>query len=225
MIQARSTRDAQLPMTGAEEQALVQGLAAGEERAIATFFERTHHPVYRMACRLTRDVELRRDWTHEVLIGVYEDVRRGQFTWRRPGSFWAWFGRRAHFRLLDCYRARRRLATRETSLPGLRDDFPDESVGSSDVSTDLDGRLSAESDMLEMAAVVESCLQQVSNERHRSALRLLLFDDLAYDAIAERMQAPLNTVRAWIRRGRLAIRVCVARELGIEIGEIDSDEP
>jgi RNA polymerase sigma-70 factor (ECF subfamily) len=209
-------------MTAADEQALATGLALGDRSSVARFFERTHHPVYCMAARLTRDPELRRDWTHDVLMGVLEDVQRGRFVWRRPGSFWAWFGRRAWFRLLDCHRRHRRRSAREQPLDDERRSAPDSGLGSAPEPT-FDPPIPAQLELVEMTASVESCLEQLPNELHRRALRLLLFDDLPYDAIAEQLDAPLNTVRAWIRRGRMQLRVCVARALGIEIrGEEDA---
>lgn len=206
----------QQPMTPADEQALAAGLAAADPDAIARFFDRTHHPVYAMAARLTRDADLRRDWTHDVLLGVLEDLRRGRFVWRHPGSFWAWFGRRAWFRLLDCHRRHRRVAAREQPMEDPRADRRDGSMDPAHPA-EFDPPLSAQLELVEMTASVEACLEQLANESHRHALRLLLFDDLAYEAIAEQMDAPLNTVRAWIRRGRLQLRLCVAQALRIPI--------
>ncbi|HEY3216703.1 MAG TPA: sigma factor-like helix-turn-helix DNA-binding protein, partial [Candidatus Eisenbacteria bacterium] len=50
----------------------------------------------------------------------------------------------------------------------------------------------------------------IDNPDHRRALSLRLFDDLQYQEVAAAMETPLNSVRAWIRRGRLALRRCLA---------------
>jgi RNA polymerase sigma-70 factor (ECF subfamily) len=190
---------------------MVDGLLAGSSSAISDFLERTHHPVFCLACRLTLDPELRQDWTHEVLLGVLDDVKRGRFVWRRPGSFWAWFRKRAYYRLLDEYRRHRRRSRREIQ-PG--DD------GENDGTWEFPGGEDpvAEIERAETLAAVEACLDKLPNADQQRALGLLLFNDLAYEAIAEIMAAPLNTVRAWIRRGRLALRKCVAGALGLATG-------
>lgn len=195
-----------------DESRMVDGLVAGRSSAISDFLERTHHPVFCLACRLTSDPDLRQDWTHEVLLGVLDDVKRGRFVWRRPGSFWAWFRKRAYYRLLDEYRRHRRRAGREIVPSHDEEDgggaweFP----GGEDPV--------AEIERAETLAAVEACIEKLPSLEQQRALGLLLFNDLAYEAIAEVMAAPLNTVKAWIRRGRLALRKCLAGALGLATG-------
>lgn len=189
-----------------DESALAEGLTRGDRRAVSEFLDRTHHPVFCMACRLTREHDLRREWTHETLIGVLEDLRKGRFVYRRPGSFWAWFRKRAYFRLLDeCRRHGRRLhreAPASESASGETLDLP----GGEDPLEEMS--------RVETLAALERCLASLPNADQRRALDLLLFQGMAYQEIADSMAAPLNTVKAWIRRGRLAVRRCVAAALG-----------
>jgi hypothetical protein len=76
-----------------EERELVDGLLAGEPRAVSDFLERTHHPVFCMACRLTGDSDLRRDWAHTTLLGILEDLKRGRFVRSPRGGYDARDGR------------------------------------------------------------------------------------------------------------------------------------
>ncbi len=191
-----------------EEEALARGLATGDAEAVRTFLVRTHDRVYLMACRLTRDPGQRRDWAHDTLLGVLDDLRRGRFEYRAAGSFWGWFRKRAWFRLLDEYRRARRVHEREH--PGGD-------------TTDLDAvrAVSGGADPLqelmrvEMRAALEGCLAKLPNEDHRRALELFLLAGHPYETVAATMRAPLNTVRAWIRRGRLAVRKCLAVALDL----------
>jgi len=64
-----------------DEQALVAGLRAGAPWARRAFCERAHDATYAWACRLTRDADLRRDWTHDALLRLMADVADGRFTW------------------------------------------------------------------------------------------------------------------------------------------------
>jgi RNA polymerase sigma-70 factor, ECF subfamily len=190
------------------EEALARGLATGDAESIRTFLMRTHDRVYLMACRLTPDVGQRRDWAHDTLLGVLDDVRRGRFEYRGAGTFWAWFRKRAWFRLLDQYRRTRRVGERErpegdtTDLEAIR-----VAARGADPLQELM--------RVELRGALERCLAKLPNEDHRRALEMFLLAEMPYERIAVSMSAPLNTVRAWIRRGRLAVRRCLAAALDL----------
>jgi RNA polymerase sigma-70 factor (ECF subfamily) len=203
-----SDRDARvLPQSAEDERRLAEGLARGDAGAAGVFLDRSHRPVYGLACRLTRDPDLRRDWTHATLLGVIEDVRRGRFVWRRPGSFWAWFRTRAWYRLLDEWRRSRRDALREIG--------GDEGSGAIELAEFGAADPADEMERVELRNAVERCLEALTSDDHRRALALLLLDDLTYQDVAGATGAPLNTVRAWIRRGRIALRRCLAERWGL----------
>lgn len=187
-----------------DEQALVAGLRAGAPWARRTFCERAHDATYAWACRLTRDADLRRDWTHDALLRLMADVAEGRFTWRRPGSFWAWFRARTPYLLLDSLRERRRLEAREGGGDG---ELPPVAAVD-DPAHDLEN--------LEIVGAVVACLESIANPDQRQALALLLYQECSYEEIATAVGRPLNTVRTDIRRGRLALRECLARRLGLD---------
>jgi RNA polymerase sigma-70 factor (ECF subfamily) len=196
------------PAAGADEARLVEGLIAREPGAVSAFLERTHHPVYWMACRLTRDPDRRRDWTHEVLLGILDDLARGRFVLRHPGGFWSWFRKRAHFRLIDEHRRLKRREARETAVGEDEAAAAIESVAGGEDPAETLARFEA-------LSAVERCLERIGNPDHARALALRLLEDLSYEDVARGMAAPLNTVRAWIRRGRIALRRCLASALGL----------
>lgn len=189
------------------ERHLVEGLQAHDPAARTEFFHKAHHAVHAYACRLTPDPDLRRDWAHDALLRLVEDVESGRFVYRGPGSFWGWFRVRTPFLLLDSLRIRRRLEAREGPEPGEGAEAADP-VGPDDPSLDLE--------RLEILHAVESCLLAISHKDQRRALDLLLFHDLTYEQIAEALGIPLNTVRTDIRRGRLALRECLVRRLEMD---------
>ena len=194
------------PAGDPEELRLVQGIQRGDPSLVAEFLERTHHAVYAYAARLTADPDLRRDWTHDCLLRLVDDIQQQRFVYRRAGSLWAWFRKRTYFLLLDSYRRWRRDTGREQhhekelTLPGEHDP-------------------AATLERIEIVEAVESCLEKLPSPDHRRALRLLLFEDLRYQDIADALGCPINTVRAWIRRGRLALRKCLTESLGLDRGE------
>jgi RNA polymerase sigma-70 factor (ECF subfamily) len=198
------------------EEQLVEGLLAQRPAAIREFLQRTHHPVWCMAARVSSDLETRRDWSHEVLLGILHDLDLRRFQYRGPGSFWSWFRKRAYYRLLDEYRRGRLRGEREAATGGT-EELPElkRLVGGEDPETELE--------RTEIRSAVERCLEKLENPNQRRALEGLLWEDLPYQAIATRLEAPLNTVRAWIRRGRLALRKCLVGALGLQPG--GGDDP
>ena len=186
-----------------DEQRLVTGIAAGQSEARVALVSASHDAVFTFACRLSPDQDLRRDWTHDCLLRIISDIETGAFQLRHPGGFWSWFRKRSWFLLLEARRTHRRLRDRET----LVDELPE---GRSGVSTpDMD------IEQTEIAEAVEHCLNRIDHEGQRHALRLLLLQDYTYQETSETLDTPLNTVRAWIRRGRLALRRCLVRRLGL----------
>jgi RNA polymerase sigma-70 factor (ECF subfamily) len=208
-----------------EEARLVEGLIARDREAIAEFLSRTHHTVFHLACRLAPDFDLARDWCHEVLLGILDDMGNGRFVLYRPGGFWAWFRKRAYYRLLNEYARHRRVRRREAPVLGSADGSlrTDGYAGADPAEAHAFGALDlaggedpAEAlERTEARATVEACLARLKSENQRQALWLYLLEDMTYPSIAERMAAPLNTVKAWIRRGRLAVRRCLVQALGL----------
>ncbi len=188
------------------EAALVRGLQSGDPEAIALFVERGHRAVYSLACRLSSDRDLRQDWTHSVLLRLIEEMGRGVFVYRRPGGFWTWFRKRSYYLMLNHLNEHRTLGQREQADDGLESILPSpcHEAGTGPAK---------ELERAELRRSLEDALAQIENSHQRRALWLLLDQDLSYQEIAETMGAELNTVRSWIRRGRLAMRLFLAERL------------
>ncbi len=182
-----------------EEAAMVRGLQERDPDAIATFVDRGHRAVYALACRLSTDPDCRRDWTHTVLIRLIDEMARGVFVYRRAGGFWAWFRKRAYYLTLNQLGEHRALQAREVS--------PGEEMQAHDIEFPCDGPSPTEElERAEVRRLIEEGLALVENPDQRRALQLLLDQELSYQEIAEEMGAELNTVRSWIRRGRIVVR-------------------
>jgi RNA polymerase sigma-70 factor (ECF subfamily) len=57
-------------------------------------------------------------------------------------------------------------------------------------------------------AQLEHCLEGLEPKR-RSLIRAAFFDGLTYEELAARIEAPLGTIKSWIRRGLLQLRECL----------------
>ncbi len=200
--------DASAELTEAE---LVRGLAAHDTAITAVFLRRTHGAVYALTARLTLDPDLRHDWSQDILLRIVDELGRGRFVYRWPGCFWSWFQKRSYFLLLNAYHDYRRQNDRWTTGK-VGEDLAERFPGGQGP----DGLKMLED--CEARRTVERCLEKLPSEDQRRALSKILFDGLSYQEVADHSNTTLNTVRSWIRRGRLAVRKCVAAvyELGPE---------
>ena len=190
-----------------DEPQIVDGIAARKSEARAALVTASHDAVFSFACRLAPDEDLRRDWTHDCLLRIISDIETGAFKLRHPGGFWSWFRKRSWFLMLEARRVHRRRSDRET----LMGDFPMDRPAGSSPHQDLE--------RAEIVQAVENCIDGIEQQKQRHALQLLLMRDYSYQETAETMDSPLNSVRTWIRLGRLALRRCLRRRLGIKIRE------
>ena len=195
-----------------DERHMAEGLGRGDKAAAALLLDRAHHAVFAICGRVARDSDRQRDWTHTVLLGVVEDCARGAFEYRGPGSFWAWFRRRAWFRMLNEYRRWRTRENREKTVAEDLDQVCD-LAGSEDPVAELE--------RIEIRDAIEHCLASLASPDHRTALSKVMLGGQAYEVVADAMGAPLNTVRAWIRRGRIALRRCLAGRLGMPLPVVE----
>jgi len=195
-----------IPARDRAEETLVAGLIHRDRTQVGIFLHRTHRPVYAMAARLTTDPNLRHDWSQDVLLRILQEMKKGNFVYRRPGCFWAWFQMRANFLLINFYQQHRKQNERLTmgeagtalaeKIPWTRKRDPLHLM-----------------EEIEARHLVEECLDELSSDDQRRALYLFLFQDLTYREIARAMDASLNTVRSWILRGRITMRQKLAEKL------------
>src|SRR5580692_4468208 len=57
-------------------------------------------------------------------------------------------------------------------------------------------------------AQLEHCLERLE-PRRRSLIRAAFFDGLTYEELSAKIEAPLGSIKSWIRRGLLQLRECL----------------
>jgi RNA polymerase sigma-70 factor (ECF subfamily) len=57
-------------------------------------------------------------------------------------------------------------------------------------------------------AQLEDCLERLE-PRRRSLIRAAFFDGLTYEELSAKIEAPLGSIKSWIRRGLLQLRECL----------------
>lgn len=188
-VPASRARPAILERVNADvEQCLVQA-AAGDERAFALLYDATAPRVFGLVLRILVD----RAQAEEVAQEVYLEAWRGaaRFDPAR-GSAIGWLLRIAHARAVD--RVRSSQAQRDR----------DERVGVRDTAVPVDEVAERVEISLESARA-RSALAALS-EAQRQAIELAYFGGLTQTEIAERVGAPLGTVKTRMRDGLRRMR-------------------
>jgi len=174
---------------------LVQRAQAGDPAAWHRLIEEQQNYVYSVAFSLMRRPEDAADLTQEAFLRLCQRI--GSF--RGETKFTTWLYRLVVNLGLDALRRRGR--SKEAFLD-------DETIDVPDVDPLVDPALIT--DRQETSAHVRAALNDLPTA-YRLALTLYYFQELRYEEIASVLNLPLNTVKAHIRRGRLAL----ARRLGV----------
>ena len=167
-------------------------VATGDRAALRTVYQDTSAKLFGICLRILKD----RVEAEDVLQDVYVTV------WRKAGSFdpgraspITWLVAIARNRSIDRLRAgalRRRMVPIEEAH-AVSDPAP--AVVESVELTQQHQRLAR-------------CLEELE-ARHSAAIRAAFLDGATYDELAARISVPLGTMKSWIRRGLLKLRMCL----------------
>ncbi|KWE87808.1 sigma-70 family RNA polymerase sigma factor [Burkholderia territorii] len=172
----------------AEIDQLLSRVATGDEHAFARLYQLTASRLYGAILRMIRD-------RHEA-----EDLLQDVFTtaWRRADSFDArrgtattWLMTLARNRTIDRIRQHREIPLDDELALSIPDESP---------TPDLGAQASEERLRLERGLAH-------LGERQAYVLREAFHGGASYAELAERMQVPLGTMKSWIRRSLMRLKI------------------
>lgn len=178
---------------------LVRRAQAGDRAAMGQLIAEQQTYVYSIAMGLLRKPEDADDLTQEAFLRLCGSIG----TYRGETRFTTWLYRLVTNLGLDHLRKRGR--AREAELD-------EESFDRPDADPLVDPPIVA--DRTETSSRVRSALNELPSA-YRLALTLYYFRELKYEEIAAVLGVPLNTVKAHIRRGKMAL----AQRLGSPIAQ------
>src|SRR5215469_9092970 len=170
--------------------ALIEAVGRGSQAALKRLYELESKRLYGIALRIVRRPEMAADVLQEAFVQIWQNA--ATFSPER-GAAAAWLTGIVRFRALDAVRK----ANRE--IPS-----DDPALGDKPLEPDVIDRLGASAE----AEALRRCLQLLDAEQRRCIL-LAFVDGLSHSEVAERINAPLGSVKSWIRRGLLALRRCL----------------
>jgi RNA polymerase sigma-70 factor (ECF subfamily) len=172
--------------------AALRRVGRGEQAALREVYDRTSAKLFGVCLRILKNEVEAGDVLQEVYLTV----------WRKAGGFdeartspVTWLAALARNRAIDRLRATgaRRFDTGLEALARRADPAPSAEAG-----------VEAGEDLRRL----ERCLSELE-ERHAGAVRTAFFEGLAYEALAQRLGLPPGTVKGWIRRSLMKLRLCL----------------
>ncbi len=182
-------RDGQVGPAQPDVGFLLRRCAEGDRDAFRRLYELQSSRLYGLALRLMQQPALASDAVHDAFIQVWQ--RSAQFDPAR-GAAEAWLTSLVRYRAIDILRRRAR-----EQYGHEREDEPDPSA---DIVQQLGERGEAEA--------LHRCLGAL-DEAQRRVVLLAFMDGLSHSELAARLQAPLGTVKSWVRRALLGLRRCL----------------
>ena len=167
---------------------LLKAIAARDEAALAQLYDRYRVILFGLLMRILNNREEAEDVLQEVFLQVWRRAADFDETRGRP---FTWLVTLARSRGIDRLRT---LAARErVAVAGARDEAEVVSDAASDTLRS------------EQRDVVNNALAQLPDEQSQLLL-LAYFDGLSQSEIAERLGAPLGTVKTRMRTGMMKLR-------------------
>jgi RNA polymerase sigma-70 factor (ECF subfamily) len=171
---------------------LLHASARGDRAAFARLYELTSGPLFALSMKLLRARDAAEDALQESFVRVWRSAHR--FDPNKGGGM-TWLVTITRNVCLSAIERRRRIA---------------EPIGL----TAQDETIDPEPDPLEQtmrrrdAQRLAGCLQKLESKQQES-LRLVYFEGLTHSELAARLDAPLGTVKSWVRRGLMQLKTCL----------------
>ena len=169
----------------------MRGMAAGDRTSLDTVYEMTSAKMFATIVRIVRVRERAEDLLQDTYIKAWQ--RAGRYD-PAKGSPITWLCTIARNTALSDIRRDGRMADiTDHDLPDVADDAKAQDDWLCDV---------------EDAEALRRCMEGLQDD-HRRSIRLAFFDGLTHSELAQRIDAPLGTIKSWIRRGLSGLKGCL----------------
>ena len=176
------------------DQEMIARIGRRDQSAFSTFYDRLSGPLYSLAVKMLGDPAEAQDALQDVFLQIWS--RAASYD-PQQSSVFSWTVLLTRSRVIDRLRARGR---RSRVVVASTEETP---AAAADASTVASAADTVEKN--DEATRVRYVLNNLPSEQ-REAIELAFFEDLSHHEIAARLEQPLGTVKARIRRGLLKLR-------------------
>ena len=178
-------------LTPAELVWLIAAVAKGDEDAFERLYTATRAKLYGVVLRILRRQDLAEEVIQEAYVKIWNSA--GQFNPALASPI-TWMASIARNRAIDLVRKRSELSIEdEPSAMEVAADSPDPL---------------ARREMTEELKRLLECVGRLEPDRQKLVL-LAYYNGWSREQLAEKFEAPVNTVKTWLRRSMLDIRECL----------------
>jgi RNA polymerase sigma-70 factor (ECF subfamily) len=176
------------------DQEMIARIGRRDQTAFSAVYDRLCGPLYSLAMKMLGDPAEAQDALQDVFLQIWS---RAATYDPEQSSVFSWAVLLTRSRVIDRLRARGR---RSRVVVASTEELPPAEADASTVESAAD---TVEKN--DAAARVRDVLKNLPSEQ-RDAIELAFFEDLSHHEIAARLEQPLGTVKARIRRGLLKLR-------------------
>ena len=173
---------------------LLTATAAGDQRAFQQLYQNSSSHLFGLLLRMLK----RRDWAEDALQDCFVKIWQKAETYdAQKGAPLTWLMTVARYRALDLLRVKRP----EVEMPEEGEEPPFSME---------DHAQSPEEGAVESEGIgrLEGCMKGLQQEQRQSVM-LAYYEGYTHQELAERLNAPLGTVKSWVRRGLSKLRECL----------------
>ncbi|WP_407176650.1 sigma-70 family RNA polymerase sigma factor [Bradyrhizobium sp. STM 3562] len=170
---------------------LIAAVAKGDEEAFERLYAATRAKLYGVVLRILRRQDLAEDVIQDTYVRIWNGA--GQFDPARASPI-TWMASIARNRAIDIVRRKGEIAIEEEQ-------------GALEVAAETPDPL-ARRDMTEELKRLLECIGRLQPDRQRLVL-LAYYNGWSREQLAAKFEAPVNTIKTWLRRSLLDIRECL----------------
>jgi RNA polymerase sigma factor (sigma-70 family) len=175
-----------------EDFQLIDRAIQGDDGAYAKLLQRYKRPVYHMVLKMVRNIDDADDLTIEAFAKAFRSLHR----FKKDYTFSTWLFRIATNNTID-YIRKKRLNTLSIENTYTDDDGQSVSIDVEDENNDPQ----EETIRAQKAEILLLFVDKLP-AKYQKLVRLRYYEELSYEEIAERIEAPLGTVKAQLHRAR-----------------------
>jgi RNA polymerase sigma-70 factor (ECF subfamily) len=184
------------PMSEAVWISMVRSIAAGDQLALHSIYERTHRIVFTLIMRIVKNLET----AEEVTLDVFHDVWRRASTYDPAnGSVVGWVMNQARSRAIDRLRYEQRKKRVNNDTRPTRNENEEDPHKAFQID--------------EQNRLLRKALD-ILNSEERQAIEIAFFSELTYQEVAVRLDQPLGTIKSRIRSGLGKLRTALIPKSG-----------